>query len=218
MTTSRKSKFNTFFYPKFESELTARFEKLLTASEDNDLLFTRREVGVGKNIADLVAFNISSKKQSFYSLSLSAFESVILSLLRQQDSIAIEEIRTSFSTNDLLPKLKKLIDSSLLKIEDGRLSLAEQFPATKIIAYESKLKDWKSAILQAENYFSYADEAYVVLPESILLSSNVDLSLFEEKGVGLIFVTESEYQIIIKSSQSKVYNWQREFVYSRILV
>jgi hypothetical protein len=86
----------------------------------------------------------------------------------------------------------------------------------EIIAIEAKLTRWKKALNQAVSYLRFADESYVVLPQSHARKAIEAREDFRAAGVGLWVVTESDIIEEVGATRSRNHDWQREFVYSRI--
>lgn len=95
-------------------------------------------------------------------------------------------------------RLKSL---QLLRVNRRRRISANRraFPASiKVISIEAKLRRWKDAILQAEEYLSFSDCAYVALPK-IIINTNDRIKLAcQAKGLGLIAVNSLSSEIILR--------------------
>ena len=73
-----------------------------------------------------------------------------------------------------------------------------------IIAIEAKLSDWKNGFYQALRYKYFAHESYLALSKSKI--KNVDKSLLNKQGIGLISVDINNIEIIIKPKKSSPIN------------
>ncbi|HEX7046090.1 MAG TPA: hypothetical protein VF275_00770 [Gammaproteobacteria bacterium] len=73
--------------------------------------------------------------------------------------------------------------TSFVKIEPIRL------PATRIFAFEAKLRDWRKALRQAHNNLRYADKSWVIMDESHSGPALKNKKLFRQEKVGLITVS-----------------------------
>jgi len=68
------------------------------------------------------------------------------------------------------------------------------------ISIEAKLKDWKGACLQAQRYLCFSDYSYVALPSETI--KNVDLSIFQESGIGLLSIKGKNIEEILPAKES----------------
>jgi len=205
------------YHPLLESHLVDKFEAILRQSTKTEDFTIKREVGVGRNIADLVAFYLPSNNNSLFSARLSAADAVIVSLLRKAKRISISQLANSAELTDelLLRRISSFIKAGLVYVEGSSLVLRENWPSLKIVAYEAKLKNWREALEQASDYLHFADEAYVVMPETFALKAVYYLEIFLERGVGIISVDNHSFKILLESSRKNNHDWRREFVYSR---
>jgi len=207
--------------PNLENQLVRQFEAHLffELRRSTRTFAIKKEVGAGRSIADLVAFLLPDNPCAIYSSSLSAFESTIISVLRKNGEMEFSEFLQWSGVKSLSDsKLKRLTNSGAIDILDGKIYLKSENPPLRIIAYEAKLKDWRSALDQAQSYYAYADEAYVVLPEGTSFAALNHLSNFEEAGVGLLLVSHLGYIKVVEAKKLTDHDWRREFVYSRALV
>jgi hypothetical protein len=66
------------------------------------------------------------------------------------------------------------------------IKICEPAPvATKIIAIEAKLRDWRRALYQAAQHADYASQCWVVLDQATLANVQQHADEFEHRGVGL---------------------------------
>lgn len=93
----------------------------------------------------------------------------------------------------------------------GRTDLVAVSEDGKVIAFEAKLKRWKTALHQAYRNKCFADLSYVVLPEDSAPSASRYSGEFMRRGVGLCFVSHSDLAIIHEAVQSApLQPWLRE--------
>ena len=88
-----------------------------------------------------------------------------------------------------------------------------------VIAFETKLSDWKKAMAQAYRYRYYADESVVVVPPQVARIALKNRHLFEEVGVGLWTFDPDSYAIQHRVSPKKtspLSNRKRKQALSRI--
>ena len=58
-------------------------------------------------------------------------------------------------------------------------------PRLRLTAFEMKLRDWRSGLVQAYRYSYFADRAVLVLPTPLAKQLAEDLSRFKNAGIGL---------------------------------
>ncbi|QHQ61480.1 hypothetical protein Ana3638_12410 [Anaerocolumna sedimenticola] len=68
------------------------------------------------------------------------------------------------------------------------------------ISIEAKLKDWIGACLQAQRYLCFSDYSYVALPSETI--KNVNLSILQESGIGLLSVHGKKVEEILPAKKS----------------
>lgn len=209
------------YAPVLERQLVDKFETQLIGafSSTRKKISIRHELGVGRNIADLVLFLLPAEPRPIFSTKLSASESVVLSLLRERRHISITELQGTFSFSDkqLLIKILRLVRAGVVKLDDEMLTFIDHWPPLKTIAYEAKLKHWREALEQAEEYLNYADESYVVMPSGYLYLAEENLEQFKVRNIGLISVSEVGFHIVVEARAQIKHDWRREFVYSRAI-
>jgi hypothetical protein len=69
-----------------------------------------------------------------------------------------------------------------------------------LIAFEAKLKDWKTALHQAYRNTCFAHSSYVVLPKKAAFSAFQFIGEFEKRGVGLCYMDDSALVVLRMSS------------------
>lgn len=84
----------------------------------------------------------------------------------------------------------------------GRTDLVAVSEDGKVIAFEAKLKKWKSALHQAYRNKCFADFSYVILPEKCASCASQYSGEFARRGVGLCFVSENDLRIIHEATES----------------
>ena len=209
------------YSPKLEWDLVTLFEKFLyeATSKGNRSFKIKREVGVGRRISDLVLFLKPESKNNLYTTPLNAQDAVIVSQIRKKQSLTIDEASSLFGFEknvDVVQKrLRHLINQNIIIFSNNTLKLQDDWPPFEIIAYEAKLTNWRSALVQAVSYLAFADKSYVVLPEGTSLPALSKYDLFKEAGVGLILVSTDGYSEIIPATLSHNHDWRRDFVASR---
>jgi hypothetical protein len=181
----------------------------------------KREVGVGRAIADIVVLlQETAPKASIEGLTLT--ESIVLSTLRQSGPSRIDllETKCGLSRRSLREgELSRLMDAQMIQVSrGGRVALTDlcNIPS-EIVAVEAKLSRWKDALGQAIQYRRYADRAYVALPMTRATCALDGIKEFERHGVGLLGVFRGSLITLIEARSATQHDWRRDFVYSRLL-
>lgn len=161
---------------------------------------TKKEVGVGYGVADLVLVKLNPKqcairlenkqfkpllREEFFKIFYhlpdidSGENPVDLNYLIQKTSLS-----KSFLKYSVLRQLEK--DGYVKRVENNfYFKINGWIPIAKeIIAIEAKMKNWKRGFLQANRYKSFANKVYLAVPSKI--EHLVDRKLLQKHGVGLI--------------------------------
>jgi len=209
------------YRPASEARVVDELAKLLPACFEGSAkrMSLRREVGAGRAIVDLVAVLTGKGKSPREALSVR--ESVVLASLRQNGPTRVDllERRCGVAQGDLRNEtIAGLEERSLLRRDrGGRVSLTRAWPARiAIIAFEAKLLRWRDAVRQAVVYKRFADESYVVLPESNARPALESRGHFEQSGVGLLVVTGTGFYVAVEPIRVDKHDWRREFIWSRV--
>ncbi len=180
----------------------------------------RREVGVGRSIADVVAAVMPSRTLRVPP-ALTVRESVIVSTLRTHGGTRIDLLEQlcgmpSGSLRD--GELDRLVALGVIVRGDGgRVALGGRwFRSAALVAIEAKLLRWLDALEQAIEYRRFADRVYVALPADCVRAALKSRARFEAAGVGLLGVNGS-IKCEIRAPKTCVHDWRREYVYSRVL-
>lgn len=193
------------------------FVKNLEKAYLKDGFYTKREIGVGYGVADLVLFrpNIANclkrikRKQLKPLLNEGYFK--IFNLLPDFESnrkpLGLIDLKNkthysaSFLRYRLLKELKnakciKEVDRNYYFKINGWLPIGKE-----LIAIEAKLKDWKRGFYQANRYRVFAHSAYLAVPTNT--AKIVDTSLLKKHGIGLIVfdVEKQKKKVIIEAKK-----------------
>lgn len=187
--------------------------------------FSKREVGVGYGIADLVIVKQNSfdtancnKRRGYKQFSRLLREEYFKVLEILPD---FEKGKSNADLNFLIEKtnlsknylkytiLKDLQQKKFIKTTgDGTyFKINGWVPLVKeVIAIEAKLKDWKRGFIQANRYKAFADKAYLAIPKET--EHLVNKKLLSKHGIGLIvFDTESaRKKIVVPAKKEKPLN------------
>ena len=83
--------------------------------------------------------------------------------------------------------------------------------SSELYAFEAKLTNWRTALLQAYRSTSYAHRVYVLLPKEFVHRAQKHRSEFTELGVGLCSFDGESIKIVFKARKQKpILNWLRE--------
>jgi hypothetical protein len=209
------------YRPGLEVDLVDQFYNFLANSYTfkNRKFCLKREVGVGRNIADLVAILFPNRTSHSGTAQLTAQESVLASLIKENGAVSPIELEKKFSNSastNFSKMLEKLLRYDVVKLVNQKLTYQTDWPPLEIIAYEAKLKNWRTALKQAITYQRFADRSYVVMPEGLSAPTLNNIDLFKQYNVGLILVSDTGITTICRPKSLTPIDWRREFVASRI--
>lgn len=196
----------------------AAFVKKLEKVFSQEGFYTRREVGVGYGVADLVLFKPNREKilkrlghgqhkpllnESFFKVlgNITDIEvsDVPTNLNDIEQRVAISSATLKYK---ILPQLKKagyireVEKNYYLKI-NGWLPIGKE-----LIAIEAKLHDWRRGLRQAARYKSFAHRSYLAVPKDV--ASLIPKEMVEKYGVGLIsFDVDTCCKRVLVSAKSK---------------
>lgn len=201
-----------------ENTFVAQLEALL----NKEGFLTKREVGVGYGVADLVLVKkgkinsdhcrIRSNHKQFTSLLKEDYFKILKHLPDEkntQKAVSFQFLanKTGIAKSYLKYQLiRKLIDEGYVKITDDKLYFKVDgwLPIAKeVIAIEAKLKDWKRGALQANRYKAFANKVYLAIPkETVHL---VDKEFLRKHNIGLMSLDTDKNmkQIIINCKTAK---------------
>lgn len=207
--------------PMTEKTFVEQLEKFFNT---NDYL-TKKEVGVGYGIADLVIVKKTSIIVDNYILRASHGQ---YNQLLKEDYFRLLKLIPDISSNKKPAHLDTLVrktnlSKSLLKYNILRLLEKNKFIksegdnyyfkingwmplAKEIIAIEAKLKDWKRGFIQANRYKAFADKVYLAVPAET--AHLVNKQLLSKHNVGLISLSygQNKTDYILKPHREKPLN------------
>lgn len=210
-----RSILNTITLPARKIMTESDFVHALEKEYRAEGYMTKRELGVGYGVADLVLFRPDKANcekrinhRQIRPLLNEGYFKVFSSLPdidtehEPMDLKKLSEIThysTSFLKYTLIPDLKKgryvkeFKGDYYMKV-NGWLPIGDE-----LVAIEAKLHDWKRGFYQANRYRAFADRTYLAVPRNV--AARVDISLLEMHGVGLIAfdAVEGEKEIMLES-------------------
>lgn len=198
-----------------EALFVNRLEKALRARG----VYTKKEIGVGYGIADLVLFRPNLKncrkrinhRQYWPLLNEGYFQvfNLLPDITTNSNPLNLDKLQqqthysSSFLKYKLLRNLQKAryvqeVDGNYYCKINGWLPIGRE-----LTAIEAKLHDWKRGFYQTNRYRSFADKVYLAVPFSIV--PLVDYSMLIKHGVGLLSfnATTLERKIVIESKTRK---------------
>jgi hypothetical protein len=199
-----------------ENTFVAQLEALLK----KEGFLTRRELGVGYGVADLVIVKktkldsahcrIRTNHKQFTSLLKEDYFKILKALPDEKhiskavDFNYIVE-KTGITKSHLKYQLiRKLIAEGYIKTTDNQMYFKVDgwLPIAKeVIAIEAKLKDWKRGALQANRYKAFANKVFLAIPKET--AHLVDKEFLRKHNIGLISMdTDKNTKRILINSQS----------------
>lgn len=179
------------------------FVKQLEGVFKTEGFFSRKEVGVGYGVADLVLIRKEKvdrkrcQKRLDYRQLTPLMKDGYFKVLKHipdceggNSPISIEKLieRTHFSKAFLKYEILKSLEKRNYIKQEGEnfyFKINGWLPITnEIIAIEAKMKDWKRGFTQANRYKLFADRVYLAVPKEI--AHLVDRDLLRHHEVGLI--------------------------------
>lgn len=85
----------------------------------------------------------------------------------------------------------------------GITDVLARTPEGCLVAFEAKLTDWRRATHQAYRNTTFAERAYVVMPQKAAERAGAHPDVFSRYGVGLCAVQKSRVSIIIEAPKIK---------------
>lgn len=212
---------------RFESDLVDVLDQQLQSTETkwaSAPCGTLRELSTGRSTADLVAWWNDGSSDGISPGLLTTSECVLLSHLRKRRTTRIDilEVLCGAERGTFRHRsLGNLIDRGIVSQgRGGRIGLTSEWPPEmRVVAFEVKLTRWRSALEQALVYRLFADQVYVVLPESTARNAVQHLDMFSSSGVGLLCARSGAVHEVHPAERIPLcsHDWRREFALSRIL-
>ena len=141
----------------------------------------------------------------------------VLATLRGRKNIRISEIaeNSGLSQETVRRQLRQLRNAGIVDIgERGRVRIVHEVspPFNEMVAFEVKVKDWKSGLRQARSYKSFANRTYLALPSMRANSVKKHLQVFRLFNVGLVGIGKGGgLQWFIRTRRSKPISPARNF-------
>ena len=93
----------------------------------------------------------------------------------------------------------------------GRTDLVAISESGEVIAFEAKLKKWRTALQQAYRNRCFADLSYVLLPAESAKIASKYLGEFALRGVGLCCISNGDLEVLFDAEQSEpLQPWLRQ--------
>lgn len=164
-------------------------------SESFGVTFSRREVPLGRCIPDLIYVRLAEMPPMKILPRYTSYRhSHMLWLLKQHGQLRLDTLAAlSYDSVDRIrPLATDLIKAGSVVEVDGVLQLAPALTSLdcEIIAVEAKMKDWRQALAQAENYQGFADRVFVAMDPAGVPTKPDVIRLFRERQIGLCSVRQ----------------------------
>jgi hypothetical protein len=218
--TERFPALGTFSEEALVQSILEKAPSILSVARARILL--RREVAVGRTVADVVLLGTSAPTRHLRN-SLTVAECVVLAQLRLLGPTRVDllEKRCGVESREFRDYgLRRLIDMRLVRRQRGGILAAPQSWQRdfRVVAIEAKLVKWRLALTQAIEYKRYADESFVLLPDDVATVAMRSAPLFHDRGIGLIGARrDGTIRVEIAARRTRSHDWQREFVCSRMI-
>jgi len=113
-----------------------------------------------------------------------------------------DEILLSFDkVKQYIIALEKL---NLVKIKHDSVQIIKDVFLSKLgttFSIEVKIKDWKTANLQAQRYLCFSDYSYIAMPNKYIQNINTDQ--FKDSGIGILSVSDGRVDEVLSAKKSK---------------
>lgn len=120
--------------------------------------------------------------------------------------------------------LKEKIGGTYYKEWDGLFGIPDYVCFEKkersinVVSFELKLKDWKTAIIQAFRYRSFSNKVYVVMPEDTVKRAMAHTDQFDRYGIGLASFNSGKFTVLVDAQSFEPYSHHlREIVDKRVM-
>jgi hypothetical protein len=189
------------------------------------------ERGYGRGVADLVVLdvdrvNLDERRERKLPPARRAGEAAVLEAVvahagEPLDVITAQVGMTRSHTRRLLTQLA---DVGLVEIMDGtaRATWTAAPIASRVIAVEAKLTDWRGGAIQAMRYLDFANEAYLAMPSRRIESLLERPNQLEGLGLGLIAVSPQGCAIALRAEAAPprlpaLRRWLEEAEYGELI-
>lgn len=176
-----------------------------------------REFSVGGTFADVVVFFGPSDHHQQDKYRLSAKEALFAKLIMDGSIDKYSTLETQIGPKEARKTTRSLIGSGVINAcTNDTFEPNRNWGECLVLAFEAKLKDWRSAIKQAHEYKKYADYSYVVFPSDLQPKYDVFKDFCIDNGIGVIFVSDSDFMFALRSRKSSDYTWERVFAVGKL--
>lgn len=197
-----------------ESELVEKIEAYLLKYQ---IRYTK-EVRMGIGVPD-IALNIGASKailpiSDYYFLLAAEYLNINKKItgLQLSDYLSYSKAKTQNYLNKLVMQKVAINNGAMYLINKKIFGLN----LGNTISIEAKIRDWRSGILQAERYLMFSDYSYLALPEDKI--RNVDLELIEQKGIGLLSITEDSIVEVVKPRISTECDYKLKYIITSAII
>lgn len=206
-----------------ESSLQRYLLERTLATSGSRYCWARREMPIGNRIPDVVMVSFQqAPPYERWPRRFSFRYAAVMAVLRNRPNVTIDTVaRRCFDRVDRIAE----IVSDLLRagtIEEGRPGVLRLSPAVTelqvdVTAIEAKLTRWSEALTQARSYMGFADDVFVALDTSLVISNKV-LEAFRASGVGLWKTSQECLTPILPACRRSSWTAEKEYVVASVMV
>lgn len=180
------------------------------------------EVKLGYWIPDIVIINKKNKISSIRDTVLKMFDISILDIIMKRKEVSINSLLdlTKSSKKQISNSLSILINEKIIskKWEDMFEYINYQVDISDCIAIEVKLKNWERALHQAHRYKWFANQAYVLLPETNIKPALKNIELFKKFNVWLLWFSDSTLECYFEPEENLPISNQMSYLLNEQLI
>ena len=177
-----------------------------------------KEIHMGIGVPD-VSINIGASKSM--PLLLDYYLLLITEYISEKRKVTICDLADhfSFDKTKIQIYINQLVSEYIVKQVENVVYINRKIFGRnlgKTISIEAKIKNWKSGILQAERYLMFSDFSFLALPEEKV--RNVDIELLKKSGIGLLSISESGLEEVIKPMQSLECEYKQKYIITSAII
>ena len=177
-----------------------------------------KEIHMGIGVPD-VSINIGASKSM--PLLLDYYLLLITEYISEKRKVTICDLADhfSFDKTKIQSYINQLVSEYIVKQVENVVYINRKIFGRnlgKTISIEAKIKNWKSGILQAERYLMFSDFSFLALPEEKV--RNVDIELLKKSGIGLLSISESGLEEVIKPMQSLECEYKQKYIITSAII
>jgi hypothetical protein len=192
-----------------EEQLVNRFAEQFSSARTDHWKWIR-EFSTAGGTADLVGVDLVTSSPNRESLAgIPSKWAYALYCLPGDNSFTVDDLAAlaNVSRSSARSVLRSFCGSGFchrIALSDQWMKITEPKPvATKIVAVEAKLRDWRRALYQATQHATYASHSWVILDRMALNAVRFHVDEFAHRGVGLAGLSEDgEIEILVTAAEN----------------